>query len=188
MSIEIIPYDPGWPDEFAAIGKRIRRVLQDWAVSIHHIGSTSVIGMPAKDIIDIQITLRDLNCPQLNLLESIGLERHQEIDRDHCPAGMQLKAIELRKQLFFNSHRRMNVHVRESGRFNQRYALLCRDFLRTHKMAADSYAEIKMQLSGYFPDNPVAYYDIKDPVFDVIIAGANDWADKVSWQIPESDA
>ena len=188
MRIEIVPYNAQWPLEFTEIAKEIRRVMGDMAESIHHIGSTSVIDLPAKDVIDIQVTVNDLDCPELELLESIGLVKHQHIDRDHCPPGMTLEAKELRKQIYHKPRRRMNIHIREFGRFNQRYALLCRDFLRTHKMAADSYAEIKKQLARYFPENSTAYYDIKDPVFDVIMAGANEWADKIDWQIPASDA
>ena len=55
-------------------------------------------------------------------------------------------------------------------------------------MARDAYGEIKRQLARYFPENIDAYYDIKDPVFDVIMAGANDWAAFRAWQPPSSEA
>jgi GrpB-like predicted nucleotidyltransferase (UPF0157 family) len=84
--------------------------------------------------------------------------------------------------------RRTHVHIRVKGRFNQRYALLCRDYLRNHDGAAAAYAEIKRQLARYFPDYVEAYYDIKDPVFDVLMAGANDWAIMLDWQAAATEA
>jgi len=111
----------------------------------------------------------------------------EDIDHDHCPKGFDLDPKELEKRYVQNTDRPMNIHIRAQGRFNQRYALLCRDYLRTHNMAAHAYAEVKTQLAAYFPNNAEAYYDVKDPVFDIIMAAAFDWAEVTEWQLPESD-
>ena len=81
----------------------------------------------------------------------------------------------------------MNCHIRQSGRFNQRYALLCRDYLRTHPTSASAYEEVKRQLARHFRDNAEAYYDVKDPVFDIIMEGAYAWADAIDWEPGPSD-
>jgi len=65
--------------------------------------------------------------------------------------------------------------------------LLCRDYLRTHKMAAAAYGEIKQQLAKHFPNDPDAYYAIKDPTFDILMAGATEWATATNWREPVSD-
>jgi GrpB-like predicted nucleotidyltransferase (UPF0157 family) len=78
-------------------------------------------------------------------------------------------------------------HVRERGRFNQRFALICRDFLRVHPVAASAYALIKQRLAMRFPMDPDAYYEIKDPVFDIIVEGANVWARATGWSEPPGD-
>ena len=44
-----------------------------------------------------------------------------------------------------------------------------------------------LRLSGLHPEDQDAYYDIKDPVFDVIMAGAEDWATQTGWSTPPSD-
>ena len=80
---------------------------------------------------------------------------------------------------------RFDVVVAHAG--NQRYALLCRDYLRSQPRAADAYGEIKAQLAGYFPNDADAYYAIKDPVFDVLMAGAEVWAATTHWREPPSD-
>ena len=64
---------------------------------------------------------------------------------------------------------------------------LCRDFLRSHPVAAQAYAQVKQQLALRFPDDEDAYYDIKDPVFDIIVEGAEEWALRTNWIQPPGD-
>ncbi len=59
--IAVVPYQCDWPAQFAAIGSHDRAKLQEQALRIDHIGSTSVPGLAAKDIIDIQVTASDLS-------------------------------------------------------------------------------------------------------------------------------
>lgn len=175
-TIEIIPYSPLWPEEYNRIAQELKTALGDDALAIDHIGSTSVPGLPAKDVIDVQVTVASLDLPLQPLLEQLGYQRKLHLS-DHRPPGREdLAAEELEKHFYFRTDRRINLHVRVAGRFNQRYPLLCRDYLRTHPHAAHAYAEVKQQLAKYFPDNAEAYYDIKDPVFDLIMEGASEWA------------
>jgi GrpB-like predicted nucleotidyltransferase (UPF0157 family) len=55
--IEIVAYDPAWPGRFAGLGRELRDGLGDVALRIDHIGSTSVPGLAAKPIIDIQVSV-----------------------------------------------------------------------------------------------------------------------------------
>ena len=186
--IEIVPYKKNWPGEFARVGARIRAALGKTALAIHHIGSTSVPGLAAKDIIDVQLTVADLNPVFRELLEVAGFVVLEHVARDHCPPGLTLPPEELAKQMFQGTSPNVNLHVRGVGRFNQRYPLLCRDYLRSHPATMHAYAEIKRQLARYFPENVEAYYDVKDPVFDLIMAGAGEWAGVTDWMLPPSDA
>ncbi|MEI9993205.1 MAG: GrpB family protein [Rhizomicrobium sp.] len=181
--IVIVPYRPEWPAEFRAIAERLRDAGGDAILAIHHIGSTAVPGLAAKDIIDIQITVAALDTLRLPLP---GFVRGAPVT-DHCPPGLTLPPAELEKRFYKSEARPANVHVRVAGRFNQRYPLLCRDYLRTHRGAADAYGEIKRQLARLVPDDVEAYYDVKDPVFDIIMAGAEDWAASTGWTVPPGD-
>src|ERR1700730_18027185 len=58
MAIEIVPYDPAWPGRYAAEAQRLSEALGELAVRVEHIGSTSVPGLAAKDIVDIQLSVR----------------------------------------------------------------------------------------------------------------------------------
>jgi GrpB-like predicted nucleotidyltransferase (UPF0157 family) len=190
-SIEIIDYQTRWESEFQTIGSSIRTALGDAALAIHHIGSTSVPGLAAKDVIDVQITVANLEHPRLRPgLEELGLTWREGKLEDHVPPGMTLEPSHLEKR-FAKAEtplRQANVHIRALGRLNQRYALLCRDYLRAHDGTRDAYAEVKRQLARYFPDNVDAYYDIKDPAFDLFMSGASEWAEFVGWQPGPSDA
>ena len=58
-SVEIVPYDHAWPAKYALIAARIRSVLDTQTIGLDHIGSTSVPGLPAKAVIDIDLTVTD---------------------------------------------------------------------------------------------------------------------------------
>ena len=57
--IEVAAYDPAWPVRFAELGRELRAKLGAVALRIDHIGSTSVPGLAAKPIIDIQVSVAD---------------------------------------------------------------------------------------------------------------------------------
>jgi GrpB-like predicted nucleotidyltransferase (UPF0157 family) len=187
MPIDIVPYDPTWPNRFAALGASLRDALGSGAIAIHHIGSTSVPGLAAKDVLDVQVTVADLERPVEAALQALGFERRPPVS-DHCPPGMAIAPDQLAKRMYKRREPAVNLHVRVENTFNQRYALLFRDYLRATPMAADAYGEIKRQLARYFPEDLDAYYDIKDPVCDTLMAGALLWAELTGWTPPRSDA
>ncbi len=186
MSIEILPPRHSWGDDFAGLKQALLRAVPSGA-AIHHIGSTAVPGLAAKDIIDIQVSVDALDRIDINAFVREGFNHRPSIATDHSPPGLHLTEADLRKLFFKSAGRPANIHIREKGRFNQRYPLLCRDFLRAHPVATAAYALIKQRLAGFFPDNADAYYDIKDPVFDIIMDGAYDWAKLTGWNEPPGD-
>jgi GrpB-like predicted nucleotidyltransferase (UPF0157 family) len=68
-----------------------------------------------------------------------------------------------------------------AGRANARYALLFRDFLRSHPDEAEAYAALKRRLAAIAPDS-ASYADTKDPVCDLIYFAAERWASDTSWR------
>lgn len=182
--IEIVPYQQEWPEEFARLGRALRTALGEHAVRVDHIGSTSVPGLAAKDIIDIQVTASDLTTELDAALTEAGYDRVVDILPDHVPRGAS-GAPEQWVKWFYHQRgaaRRVNLHVRLQGRSNQRYALLFRDYLRAHPMAAAAYGQAKVALARYHANDMEAYYDVKDPVCDIIIAGAESWAAVIRWR------
>jgi GrpB-like predicted nucleotidyltransferase (UPF0157 family) len=187
--ITIIPYQSTWRDEFLTIGGALRQALGDLALRIDHIGSTSVSGLAAKDLIDIQITVHSLDPAVEHALNRAGYERIATITQDHVPPGHAGDTSDWAKWIFKPpaTQRPTNVHVRIAGRANQRYALLFRDYLRAHPGSAQAYAQVKIELAQYHAQDVDAYYAVKDPVCDLIMDGAELWAAATHWQSSPSD-
>ncbi len=187
--ISIVPHRSEWPQEFAAIGSTLRDALGELAARIDHIGSTSVPGLAAKDIIDVQVTVYDLDHLIERALKRADFDRLEGIWQDHVSPGASEASSEWIKWMFRPSagQRLANVHVRLAGRLNQRYPLLFRDYLRAHPPVAEAYAQVKRALAKYHPDDMEAYYDVKDPVCDIIMGGAEEWAAATHWEEGPSD-
>ena len=182
--IVIHPYNPDWPREFERIRAHLAETLGLLALRIDHIGSTSVPGLGAKDVIDIQVTVAKLSAEIVARLTAAGYLHRADITHDHVPRGEDANPL-LWEKLYFNQpegSRRIHIHVRRPGAPNQRYPLLFRDYLRAHPKSAMTVELIKRQLARYFPENIEAYYDIKDPVYDLIWDAAQDWARQNNWQ------
>ncbi len=189
--ITIVPYDPRWPEEFAAVAQPLRAALGELALRIDHIGSTAVPGLAAKDRIDVQVTVQDFDCTDqlVMALGVLGYTRREDINCDHRPPLAQGPGADWEKRYFRAppGQRPTNLHVRALGRANQRYPLLFRDYLRAHPAASAAYAQIKLNLARLHPDDVDFYYDIKDPVCDVIMDAAEEWARLTGWQIGAPD-
>lgn len=186
--IEIAAYRPEWADEFARLAADLRRGLGPLALRIDHIGSTAVPGLPAKDVIDMQVTVARLEQAVDRAVTSVGYARRGEVRADHVPPGGPDDPEQWRKWFYREqAGRRVNLHVRLAGRANQRYPLLFRDYLRSHPLAADAYAQVKRALARLHPDDIDAYYEVKDPVCDIIMAGAEAWAAETNWGPGPSD-
>jgi GrpB-like predicted nucleotidyltransferase (UPF0157 family) len=184
--LEIIPYQPGWPIEFKQIAAQIRAALGNMALRIDHIGSTSVPGLDAKDIIDVQVSVAQFDAQLEAAFLSIGYTLAPEITADHLPpyaAGQASRASEWEKRYFRPppGQRPTHLHVRILGHANQRYALLFRDYLCAAPTAAAAYGAFKHRLVEYHADDRRIYTLIKDPVCDIIMVAAEDWAERTHW-------
>jgi GrpB-like predicted nucleotidyltransferase (UPF0157 family) len=189
IMVEIVAYKSCWTNEFREIASALRLGLGKLALRIDHIGSTSVPGLAAKDVIDIQITVTSFNQELLSAMLALGYSQPEGIWRDHCPAHAPESEAEWQKW-FFNpppNQRHTNTHVRLHGRANQRFALLFRDYLRSHPAMAEAYAELKRRLARHLADQRM-YPEVKDPAVDLIYLAAEEWATCTHWQPGSSDA
>jgi GrpB-like predicted nucleotidyltransferase (UPF0157 family) len=186
--IVIAPYSPHWPLEFSRLAAPLAAALGELAVRIDHIGSTAVPGLAAKDVIDIQVSVRALAPAVETALAGLGYERLAEISEDHRPPQAAGPENDWQKWFFRApaAQRRTNLHVRVAGRPNQRYPLLFRDYLRAHPAAAEAYGLIKQQLARHHPADMDAYYDIKDPACDLIWIAAESWAAASGWSVADA--
>ncbi|MBT9547287.1 MAG: GrpB family protein [Candidatus Sericytochromatia bacterium] len=186
--VKIINYQPSWSNEFLQIGQRLRQGLGQMALRIDHIGSTSVPGLAAKDVIDVQITVSALSEELTEKMCQLGYVLPDGIWRDHAPPGQKGPVSDWDKLLFRPppGQRSTNTHVRVEGRPNQRYPLVFRDYLRAHPLMAAAYAELKLRLAMHLVDGKM-YPEVKDPAVDLIYFSAQDWAIRNNWEPSPSD-
>jgi len=135
--------------------------------------------LAAKPIIDVQISVASLE--PLNAYRR-GLERTGFMWRSDNP--------ERTKRYFRESpgDRRTHIHVRAAGSFGEQFALLFRDYLRTHDERAREYADLKLSLAAVHKRDRQAYVDAKAPFIWETIQHADDWAQHTGWSPPPSDA
>ncbi|ERE07243.1 GrpB family protein [Pseudogulbenkiania ferrooxidans] len=181
-TVTIIPHQTRWTNEFEAVAARLGAALGSLALRIDHIGSTSVPGLAAKDVIDVQITVAELDENVLRSLSDAGFAL-KPFNRDHLPPGFDDAGDPWRKFFFREPEgaRRAHIHVRRAGAANQRYALLFRDYLRAHPASAAAYGELKRRLAAGLADLD-SYPDVKDPAVDLIYLAAEQWASQTGWQ------
>jgi len=79
--IAVVPYDSRWPALFEAEATLIRDRLGELALRVEHVGSTAVPGLPAKAVIDIQVSVASLG-PMSSYLEVLA-----HIGYGHVPLG-----------------------------------------------------------------------------------------------------
>ena len=129
----LVPYDPSWPDRFIELADGIRRVLGTAAQNLEHVGSTSVPGLAAKDVIDIDLTVADPadEAAYVPALESLG---YVLVVRE--PAWHQHRCLQLRNP-------RVNLHVFGSDSPELVRHRIFRDWLTEHPDDRAAYEQAK---------------------------------------------
>lgn len=139
--VEIVAYDANWPQLFEEVALRLRELLGPAVLSVDHIGSTAIPYMPAKPIIDIDVTLSSLtDVPEASRrLVAAGYEaRGNRYDDDVWAFLLKSATPRFRVYLCPPDNR---THARR---------LAFRDYLRHHDAAAAAYALLKAQLAARF--------------------------------------
>ena len=131
--IVIVAYSPSWPARFAAERQRITEALGPTARRIDHVGSTSVPGLDAKPIIDIDVSVQN---PDDESAYLPALER----------AGYHLRVREPGHRLVRTMNRDVHVHICGEGSDWERQHLLFRDWLRCNAADRHAYAALKREL------------------------------------------
>jgi len=177
--------DPWWPVQAARLVERIALALGERAVAVDHIGSTSVPGLVAKDVIDLQVSVRRLeDADELEFVEALqrmGFPRVEAVDHDEPkPDRPDLALWRKRFHGSADPGRVAHIHVREVGSAGWRYALLFRDWLRADAGAREDYARVKRQLVGSAATT-TDYAESKEPWFTQVWPRAEAWARHTGW-------
>ncbi|NHA67258.1 dephospho-CoA kinase [Phycicoccus flavus] len=170
------PPDPGWPDAAARLLARVRHAVGDAAASLDHVGSTAVPGLPAEDVVDLQVGVRRLadadDAAFVAGLAAAGFPRVQGVENDRSTDGT------VWPKRFHGScdpGRVAHVHVREVGSPGWQDALTFRDWLRSDRSAREEYAAAK-QASAARSAISEEYAQAKESWFDDAWPRARAWA------------
>lgn len=123
--VEVVPYDPAWPETFQAERRRIQSALGRSVRSVHHIGSTAVVGLAARPTIDLLITLR----PKSNFaekLETLGYQKAEPLENSPTweRDGFRLLVFEQPNPAELERYQAMVDYLTENARRREEYAQL----------------------------------------------------------------
>jgi len=167
-AIRIVDHDPAWAGLAREELGRVADALGDAAVRLEHVGSTSVPGLGAKPIIDMQVSVVDIERVEdyVGPLEGLGYLFAPD------PAFPDY-------HYFAKPHARPrthHLHVCEQGSNQELRHLAVRDYLRAHPDEAARYEALKRELVRLHPEDRLAYVAGKDGFMVDLEARAVAWA------------
>jgi len=143
--IQIVPYDRAWPALFKAEADRLREAMGNLALRIEHVGSTSVPGLAAKPVIDIQVSVATL--------EALGTYSKPlaELGYGYIPLGPfdSVYPFFQKPTEWPSTH---HIHLCVLGSEQECRHLAFRDYLRSHPAVAAEYVELKRKLAAAHDD------------------------------------
>ncbi len=193
----LAPADPTWPDQARRIVNRLKTACGAKALRVDHIGSTAVLGLDAKDTIDVQVTVESLSAadelaepllaagyPRIEgIIADLGKpEPRSTVSRyDHDDdSGLWQKRIHGSA----DPGRPTNVHLRVDGWPDQQFALLFVDWLAANPDVREEYLAVKRNAEqAAAPEADITrYLAAKEPWFIDAYRRAWAWADASGWR------
>jgi len=161
MPVTVVPYSSDWPEQFARVAADLSGALADGSVlSIEHVGSTSVPGLAAKPVIDIDVVVRRADLPAaIAALVAVGYTHRGDLgvtDRESMAAP--------------DHDPRRNVYVCVEGTLHLRNHLAVRAILRERPDLRDRYSAIKTELARDPAMDIERYLALKSPVLQEVLA------------------
>jgi GrpB-like predicted nucleotidyltransferase (UPF0157 family) len=166
-AVRIVGYDPAWPAKAAAALAEVGTALGDLAVRLDHVGSTSVPGLAAKPIIDLQVSVAALEprVAYVDPLESIGY--------------LFVPFATAPEYHFFGRPRErpraVHLHVCAAGSYEELRHLAVRDHLRADPAEAARYEAVKRESARCNPEDRVAYMAGKEAFVEELERRALEW-------------
>ena len=160
MAVVVVPYSDEWPGQFQRVAAELRRALEGVAVlGIEHVGSTSVPGLAAKPVIDIDVVVaREDVAAAIAALRAAGYTHRGDLgvtDRESMAAP--------------DDDPRRNVYVCVEGTLHLRNHLAVRAILRERVDLRDRYAAVKTELAGDPSMDIETYLALKSPVLQEVL-------------------
>jgi len=162
--IQIVAYDPAWPERFEEERVNLQAAIGDWVLGgIHHVGSTAVTGLEAKPIIDILVGVESLAASRPCLARLVPLDYHYAPYRTNemhwlCKPDP--------------SRRTHHLHLVPVGSRRFCDELAFRDYLRAHAETAREYGQLKRALAARLGRDREAYTESKADFIRAVLDSA----------------
>ena len=159
--VVVLPYDEQWKQDFLMIREELASALGQLALRIEHVGSTSVEGLSAKPIIDIDVVIKDYSVFEevVSALGTIGY-RHEG---DLGIAGREAFKYDGKDHL---KKHHLYVCTEDSPELKRHISF--RDYLRIHPDAVLEYSSIKEEGARLYPCDIDKYIEHKTPLIEKI--------------------
>jgi GrpB-like predicted nucleotidyltransferase (UPF0157 family) len=159
-SIVIEEYDPAWADRFTAASSLLSEILGDLIISAEHVGSTSVPGLAAKPIIDIDLLIADTT-DESRYVPALQRAGYQLVLREPWWYG---------HRMLVGAEADINLHIWPQDAPEPIRHRLFRDWLRSHPEDRELYATTKRRIARDTAHQPGDYSLAKNDVIDEIFA------------------
>jgi GrpB-like predicted nucleotidyltransferase (UPF0157 family) len=166
--IEVVDWSPRWAEQFDEVAAVLRTALAGVATArVEHVGSTSVPGLAAKPILDIDVIVDEADAPAaVAALEQVGYVHRGDL------------GVTGREAFFAPDEPRRHVYVCTAGTANVRNHLAVRDVLRSDAGLRDAYADVKRALADD-PDMDIdTYIAGKSAVLQQVLEASGEFSDE----------
>lgn len=161
--VVVLPYDEQWKQDFLKIRTELSNILGQLTIGIEHVGSTSVYGLSAKPIIDIDVVIKDYTVLEdvVSALGKIGY-RHE--------GNLGIVGREAFKYDGKEHLKKHHLYVCPEDSTELKRHIAFRDYLRTHPDAVREYSHIKEEGAKQYPNDIERYIEHKFPFIEKIYA------------------
>lgn len=161
--ITVVKYDPRWVQLFETLRDFVTPSLKDVILAIEHVGSTSIPGLPAKPIVDMDVVVSTRNDVQIVIERLATLGYIHEGDLGNSGREAFIPPNEL-------PWHHLYVCTVDSSAYKRH--ILFRDYLRSHPQEASEYGDLKLKLALQFRNDREAYTTAKTNFVEGILKRA----------------
>lgn len=175
-TIIVEPYNPKWIDEFEKIKSEIITIIGDDIISFEHVGSTSVVGLWAKPVIDIDVSIDDGKLPIIiEKLAIIGYKHRGDLGI----TGREAFGYKNDEKSHLMKHHLYVCH-KDNAELKQNIAF--RNFLRRNPEYCEKYSNIKIEMAKKYPHDIDSYIKGKEPVIIEVLkkCGIKPWKEQTN--------
>ncbi|MGN7760054.1 GrpB family protein [Paenibacillus sp. 22594] len=164
--VEVVPYDPAWKSEFCRLREWLLEITGDLILAVEHVGSTSVEGLSAKPIIDIDLVMESYEVfPEI-------VQRLSQYGYVH-QGNLGVEGREAFKREQEDGFMKYHLYVCPKDGNGYLEHIILRDYLRANPSAAEEYEQVKLGLAEQFRYNIDAYCEGKTAVVHSILQRAS---------------